>query len=412
MVRAFRTFICTLAVGTAFCQKTDEGAKIDTVTNALSTIGSLLGQHAAAGFDGRSMVMAKLLSATKVTPGLSESLSGIISSVISDIENDVDKKITNSFESTQNAITSAIDELRDATDAALGQKTSADDADRIWATCVADEKAKRVEDEEAEVALKLAEEAVIAPCGDEVNSQKFAAAPFALPMVACAFDADNCDEQLQSFDSEMASIVPSLTEDYDLKLDIWTKAKASCDAAWAEAEIRKAAKGQTAAAWQNQRLACISKHEDRSVAMCFFGNELQRKCEKAAAYTGLLAEVDQVNGGEYSQPDREAEWKTTSTTKCMLSLVAEGETLDEQALADCEEKVIFAGDGRELVRLESDFADLTSPAKYTCEEQTIPFADAWVVPSGLAPPSSEYTQEAFEPAIDLTVDAPPFTFCV
>ena len=60
-----------------------------------------------------------------------------------------------------------------------------------------------------------------------------------------------------------------------------------------------------------------------------------------------------------------------------------------------------------------DFADLSTVPSFTCEEQAFTFAtgEAWVVPSGSAPPSEDYHLQPFKPAVDITVGAYPFDFC-
>merc|ERR1719291_98026 len=58
------------------------------------------------------------------------------------------------------------------------------------------------------------------------------------------------------------------------------------------------------------------------------------------------------------------------------------------------------------------FAALTSPKMFTCEETTITFGgETWDVPQGDMPASSEYISKADHPEVSLAEDTTPFAFC-
>merc|ERR1719336_1504021 len=96
-------------------------------------------------------------------------------------------------------------------------------------------------------------------------------------------------------------------------------------------------------------------------------------------------------------------------TKCLLSKVVEGADVSEATLNACEQSVNFDQDVGVLDRKSQLFKELTSSDKFTCAEKTITFTGkTWNVPKGDDPASSEYTQEAFNPEVNLASDTPPF----
>merc|ERR1711972_559211 len=145
---------------------------------------------------------------------------------------------------------------------------------------------------------------------------------------------------------------------------------------------------------------------------CIFGATLQRKCSKAAAYSTLVKEVETVNGGEHSHPDRIKEWEGVAVTKWMISKVIGGAEIDSTTLEACESSVSYNRDVGVLDKQGERFAALTSPKMFTCEETTITFGgETWDVPQGDMPASSEYISKADHPAVSLAEDTTPFAFC-
>jgi len=207
-------------------------------------------------------------------------------------------------------------------------------------------------------------------------------------------------------------MVAGLKADVKAKVDSYQEAKQACDAAKADVVAKQYARDAAVAAWESKRRECVQKHEPRQVAMCLFGVSLQNKCAKVEAYNTLMYQIDQVKGGEYSHPDRVAEWRTTALTKCMLSKVVDGSEIDEATLNACEQAVNFAYDVGTLDRKSQIFAELTAADKFTCSEDHIKFrGETWRVPQGEAPASSEYTTESFLPEVSLAKGTTPFGFC-
>jgi len=184
------------------------------------------------------------------------------------------------------------------------------------------------------------------------------------------------------------------------------------EAAEAALAAAQAALAAANAAYNEQKETCLENHETRQLAICQFGTDLQQKCSDVFAYNSLMAEVDQINGGVHSQPDRESEWQTTQVTKCMLGEIIAGHDISDTILTTCEDNVNFGTQVGVLDRKQSDFAAQTTADKFTCAEETITFNDGttWETPTGQDPHSSDYVVVPFAPQVDV-LTPPAFSFC-
>lgn len=356
----------------------------------------------------------RTLAAQGITPGATESLHDALSKVMTELENNVEAKIKKGHDDTQAAIDAKIEALNKATTNAVNDKSSADEQDSVWFKCVEDEKAKRVNIEEAEEALRQARESMVVPCQQQEDRKMFRMEPNAavLKFLCDISTHGNCDEQLQNYRAQVGSMVASLRSDAAAATQRWADAKAACDQAKADVVAKQTDLDSASAAWEAQRQTCMAKHESAAVAVCVFGAALQRKCGKVAAYMDLIAEVDRVNGGEYSHPDRVKEWQVVAVTKCMISKVVGGDEIDGTALDACEKAVSFEGDVGELNKQEDRFAQLTSSSRFTCQETTITFGGTtWAVPQEDEPASSQYVVKPFHPEVNLNEGTAPFSFC-
>merc|ERR1719203_893869 len=384
--------------------------KIGTLVNVMEKIGALIQatDHSAANSKAFRTIAA-------ITPGADGMLTESLTKVISDIENDVDSKIISGFEASQNAVVTSMSSLTDATREAVTQKGLADTANKTWLDCVDEEKSKRVAVEKAVIDREAANAATVAPCQQQEDSKLFTTDPMAANSLdfACDFSAsDDCTAKQTSWEAMVDGIRTKLDTDFKKAKEAWTTAKNSCDAAVAHADSMEKARVDAVSAWEDQRRVCQTDHENRQLGLCNFGEALQNKCEKVDMYQSLIGEVDAVNGGAHSEPDRAAEWKTTQVTKCMLQKVVGGDDLDASALESCESTVDYAGSVGVFDRKQNDFATQTSETNFSCHEKTITFnGDIWHVPEGEAPASSAYTSEPFHPQVSLAVGTQPFTWC-
>jgi len=365
-----------------------------------------------------------------ITPEAQESLNSALAKVVNEIEAKVESKIKAGHSGTQEAINKAIAELSAATTQAVDQKERADELDQAWFDCVTEEKGKRMAVEEAEQALAEARKSLVTepagyalaqvhaaqvtPCQLQEDRKMFTFTPDAdrLKFVCDISEHGNCAPQLQNHRTQINSMMSGLRADAAAAVASWTEAKNACEAVKGDVAQKEKDLEDANKAWRAQRKRCLLAHESRQVSMCLFGKNLQHKCEKDSVYTDLIAEVEKVNGGEHSHPDRVQEWKTTSMTKCMLEKVISGANIDSDVLDACEAAVDYTSGVGDLDRKAEEYASLMAAHKFTCSESSIKFiGKTWNVPEGDAPASSDYTIESFEPAVALNPDAAPFGFC-
>jgi hypothetical protein len=416
MFRVSKALLCALASDVAMvslaARNNVKVSESSAVGHVMDTIGALL--QTRGHVDAEVLSNLRVLASQEITPGVSDSMNGALTKVISEIEQKVEAKIKASHADTQAAIDEKIKELTEETTQAVAQKKVADGSDDSWFNCVRGEKATRVAIEEAEKTLTQSRSNTNEPCQLQEDRKMYSWDPEA---AALKFDCDisahgNCDKQMQNYQTQINSMLAGLKSDMGEAAESFAAAKNECDQAKADVVKKQSAHDDSIAAWTAQREECLTKHEARLLSMCLFGEHLQRKCEKVAAYTAQMTEIDAVKGGGYSHPDRVQEWKTTVLTKCMLSKVVAGAQIDTAAMDECENALNFDHDVGVLLRKKTEFSDLTTVDKFTCSEQSIEFrGETWEVPEGEAPSSSEYTTKPFKPEVSLTADSDPFTFC-
>merc|ERR1719384_2852544 len=259
------------------------------------------------------------MNALEVTPEAMENLRAALSSAVTDLEQNVETKIKAGFASTQTTIDQTMVSLTSSTATAVTKKKAADDADATWISCVTDEKADLVAVEDARVELQKAEDSKVVPCQQQVDRTPFSFDPTLDFHFSCEFATPGfCDTQLSNYKAQVNDMLSTLDSDVQAASASYDEAKSACDSAKADVVAKTAALDAADKAYDAQKLTCMGLHENRQLALCAFGTSLQQKCTDVAAYNSLMADIDQVNGGEYSQPDREAEWDTTITTKCLL----------------------------------------------------------------------------------------------
>jgi len=412
MFRASKTLLCALAADVSLASR-----QTGTVVNVLDSIGSLLQTHEASASGAvHSRVMNNLRVLASITPDQKASLEDALGKVIFEIDKNVLPKIEGGLADTADAISTTISELTEATNRAVQHKIEAVDADSAWFACIRKEKGDLEAIETSTKELQTSRSSDVATCQiqQDLLAVGFSATP-QLPDFDCDFSlTDNCDDQVSNYRKTVGDMVSALHSDMTESQSKYTDAKNKCADATDKTAAQSNAHDTLKEVWNVQRRECQESHESRLLRMCSFGTELQRKCMKATAYTTLIDEVEKVNGGEHSQPDREQEWHTTQITKCMINAIIAGGEIDAKALDDCDKLVTSVG---ELDRQETAFADRMTAEKFTCSEKdtAITFkGETWDVPEGEV---DELASEQYKPISDyapevtLTENASPFTFC-
>jgi len=399
-MRVSKAVLCALTarVGLAVRQnlKVNQAGSLASVVEKIGALIEAKGKNAA-----HSKVLDNIRMLAAATPGQTEALNDALTQVILEIEQNVDVKIRAAFSESQAAAVTAINDLDAETVKALAQKALATQADETWFQCIEVEKSRRVDVEAALAAENQAIADAIAPCQQQEDSKMFETDPSVANSLVCDFeDATDCSTKYGEYTNIVNGIVSKLKTDVQQATQTWTNNKNACDSANANTDAKVQAHTDAVSAWQSQKLGCQQQHEQRHLDLCSFASAFERKCETVSTYTDLIAKVESV-GNEHSEKDREAEWKTTEVTKCMLKKVIDGVDLDGTAADACESTVNYVGSVGQFDKKEAQFATLTSEAKLTCREMTITFyGKTWNLPVSESPASSEYTTTPNSPEVD------------
>jgi len=201
-------------------------------------------------------------------------------------------------------------------------------------------------------------------------------------------------------------------------VQLYTEAKNRCDAAKSAIVVAEDVEAQARQEFQSQRAQCMQDHESRQVSICVFGRDLTSKCSSKVAFEELDAEIDGANTPR-SESDRQAEFEATSITKCMLQAVVDTDCLADvnlsaETLDACRSAVNYVESVGVLQGKEQEFAALTTPEKFTCDEIAISFSGfKWVVPESTEDTvvtSSQYEKIEFNVPVS-EAGGSKFDFC-
>jgi len=405
MLRACTTLLFALTADAARNNlKVERASSIDQVMKTVSLL--LQGENT----DDKALGKVRALASQSWTDDVATSLDVALSSVIAELDSNVISMITKAHAEAQAAVDKTIGELDVATVVAVDQKSAANNKDNTWYDCVTAEKAQRVAIETAEANLAQSEANQVQPCLDQVAATLFSMDP-QLKGFECDISQGKCDANLATYESQdVQQLLDNVENTLSAKQAIYTAAKGACDAAKADVIAKQSALQEAKSVWTSQRATCAEEHSSRRLSFCLFGENLQTKCEKAAAHQAQVALVNGA-GSEFSHSDRVAEWTTTVKTKCLLQKVIIGEVLDAAASAACDQ-MKYESDVGVIDTHDDTFASLSTTAKFTCSETTISFrGEEWDVPQGVAPASSAYTVHDYTPEVSLIADTSPFATC-
>jgi len=410
MVHLSKALICALAVDVSAIRQTLHDSKKGTSTSALDAVSALVQSGDAAK---STADLNKVLSALQATPEAMESLRASLTAVVGDLKTNVLSKIENGFQLTQVEVSSRMSDLTAATSAAVGAKAEADASDSNWIACIGTEKSKLEAHEAAVSALAAAEAAKVQPCAEQDAAAPYSFTPELNFEFKCDFFSGDCDSAQTNYNTMVNDMLSSLSNDLDAKSAVYTAAKGRCDDAKAFIVVKEGELEAAGDAYDTQRRVCSEQHADRNTELCVFGEKLQEKCSSLSLFTSLLDSVDQTNGGQYSEPDRAAEWDTTKTTICLLDKIVADQTIDDAALQACKDSINYKDQVGDLDRKDAELGEQTGGDNFNCEETTISFnGETWETPSAdvSKPPSTDYKKVAFAPPVTLA-DGRPFEFC-
>jgi len=396
----FHAILICLAAGEAHGSALQLVGRLDALLQKSHTGTSMLDQ---------AMGTLQDLSRAELTPGV----VGEFSTIVERLNQEVETRIKAGHAKTQEALDSSIAELQNTTTTAVNLKKAADMADNAWYECVASEKSLLHFAEVAAEELRKAQAAQVAPCQLQEDRDGFS---WSRTSKHLAFECDisihdNCDAQLQNYNSQIDHMILLMKNDVQEAGELWAEAFHACNSAKATVVRKTMSLDYAVKKWEKQRAMCQTKDTTRRESMCTFGIALQKKCAVVTSHTTLLDQIDGA-GNTNSEPDRIQEWKVAHTTKCQLTKAINGQALDEGVFRICSQSANYAGDVGKLSRHSATFESLTSGPHFTCIEKAISFKGVqWIVPTGDKPLSSDYISQTFVPAVNLVSPTAPFQFC-
>lgn len=354
------------------------------------------------------------LAEDEVTPGSTDALNKALDGVIKQIGERVDKKIIQDHKETNAEIGRRVGKLVSKTTDSVNRMEEAKTSDQTWVDCVGVEKEKMVQSEEAIQKVEQEKTEYARIKGVRNKKEKFEWPHFTRPVYQCQLTSDRkCGAELGRFSHTVSDILTvgeqkanQADSDFQAALNNWKDSKKRTGMA-----IRAANKARDD--WQKQSSSCDDMVETRKTAMCWFGLKFQEKCGKLAEYKKLMDDVNQVDGGVYSHPDRQSQWKATHVVKCMLRKVISGTPLNSESMKACAATVDFDQSVGLLDLQAEKVAKATTPDNFSCNEKEIEFSGfTWNIPAMEDASSNGYVKSSgVSYQVTLATDTSPFDFC-
>lgn len=353
-----------------------------------------------------------------ITPEAKKSLNAALTEALGEIEQEVDVKIKKMHQETQKVLDDQLDSLSATTNTAVVAKKDADANDNLWIACREEEKQKVITHEFAIQDEAAKNASTLAPCAEQKSlsgySKEYNEDDFIFKCdLSVTQEGTNCEAKLKEFEDKVSQVVEDLTAEVGVAEEKYTNAKSKCDAAMTAWEEAKTAVKLASAGVNIKKQHCMELHEERSLSMCKFGDDLKTKCDSKAKHDITLADLDRVGGNEYSEADRMKEWEATHVTKCILQKIIDTEQLndvqiDSTTISDCKAKVNYVDEVGKIERNLPKAAALGQGEKFSCQEDTFSFSgEIWNVPENAA--SADYQKMEYHPQVDINKSV--FAFC-
>jgi len=346
--------------------------------------------------------LSALVERGQATPGAMEQFGNAVYTAIQSIDDEVIPLIIDGQAQTQQAITSSADLVEVKTGHLVDEKNVADDEDREWNVCVAQEKQDRIKVETAEGELEAAQGRVAQPCDAETAAAKFDT-EVKLASFSCDIEEQGGECNVQNYEETAMAMLQEAKNDQQDKKEVYDAAVALCKEARDNVTTATAKRDAAINTWRGQQGLCVKAWVRRESALCTFGTALQEKCAALDAYH-LLQEQAQGSDNVHSQEERSNEYATAQITKCLTSgIAANPGSLQPEALAACERQ---ADPIPPLDWQVDSIARSIATSNFTCNEKEVEFTGMfWTLPSpkNEAPQSDSYQQilsghtEAVEP---------------
>merc|ERR1719277_2040977 len=176
----------------------------------------------------------------------------------------------------------------------------------------------------------------------------------------------NCDVQWQEFLTDFETVYEAFLDEVDVAVEVHDGHAQACQQAENDVKAKESRLSTATKRYEEQHQRCMDDSESRKQSMCNFETKYMSKCDSKNAYADLVREIESVDGGDYSHPDRVHEWTTTSTMICLLQKITETSMVDTTHVDDCEAEVNT--DHLKLAMQQQRFTELTTEPNYDCAE--------------------------------------------
>jgi len=337
--------------------------------------------------------LSALIERGQGTPGAMDQFGTAVDTATTQIDEEVIPLITTGHSQTQQAITSAVEKVEETTGHAVDDKKVADDEDREWNECVAQEKQDRISVETAEEELEAAQGRVAQPCDAEKEAAKFST-EVKLASFSCDIEEQGGQCDTQTYKNTAQTMLDEAKKDQQDKNDEYDAAVALCQEAKDNVTTATDKRDAAIITWGKQQGLCLQRWGERESALCDFGTALQEKCAAVDAYR-LLEEQVAGTDNEHSHEDRENEYATAQIAQCLIrGIAANPGSLDPEDLTACETQVRSIG----ALDWHQDRFDASMVTdQFTCSEDAIEFTGMfWTLPAAeeAAPQSDSYKQDS------------------
>lgn len=382
-----------------------------SATTVVDAIAELLQQH---GMETHQMIQDISETAdSSVTPGAEGAFVNSLKTVVQSIETQVEKKIKHDQSVTQQKMDLLNHNLYNADKRTSAAKQAADQDDKAYFECVAAEQSKRADADSAEKSMTDSRKNEGEACQRQQDNSGFSLdAPTSKLQIECDMEKGDCDSSLAQLQKDLQKIYQDAQAKLDAKKAAYSKLKTACDTKKQESVKAQSSLDGSESAWNSQKQTCLKLASHREESMCVYGSKLQAKCAAEVEYKHLMAASKKAKGDSYSEVDRQQEWMSTLTTKCLVGkFIQKGldNTVTAADMNACAAEVNFGRDVGSLNRREKEFA--ASAASNTCSAGPVSFfnGQTWTVPVGAKPKSSAYVRSPFKPQVSLSGKA--FAFC-
>lgn len=316
----------------------------------------------------------KAFSGAALTPAVVETFK----TMREELAGAVTAAILADHQSAQKSISDLVVSLGNSTAVAVTAKAEAYVAHQAWVDTVTAAKDLLQRHEKTMSDLVGYEKDEQEKCATAVSLEPFKADVRKVTVECEISDTGNCNAEIESLKQKMQAEKERVSKKIQEARSKHAAAQDLCDTATALTKKTTTDAAALLTQYGDKIKSAVEKKGSRDLAMCAFGEKLKLKCADSSSYTARVQQINQVNGTEWSHPDRQQEWKTTKMTICMIDAFLKSHSLDSAEIQSCSKAETSVG----TIDFKTEEVEkLMTNAKFTCTEQEVSFPDDWTVPA-------------------------------